>query len=369
MQRRSAALLQVVRQPETLAELTAEDLGAVLRGLAKAGLLAHLGRQLQAREMLSKLPSAVQDRFEASLVFAADNERRLRLGMHLAGRALGQADMPVVVLKGGAYLLEGFPNAAGRLSSDLDLMVPKDRLAEAEALLHRAGWISKPEDSYEDHYYRAWMHELPPLLHPHHDITLDLHHTISPPSGRLKLDANKLFDQAVPLPDGSPFLRLCDEDLVLHLCVHSFHDGEFHSGLRELVDLDGVLRVLEKKAGFWNRLIARAAELALVRPLYYGSHFAGRLMATPVPSEVHRYLAIAAPLPPARWLVEWAMEKALLPDLRDRPSWPRRLAESVILVRAHWLRMPPLMLLQHLFAQVRRRGGLKTKEAAARTAR
>lgn len=361
-QQQAAELLRVLRQPARLTSLSPDVLGEVLRGLARAGLLAHLGQRLTE----DVLPLPLQDRFEAARVFAADNERRLRLGLQLARQALG--DMPVVVLKGGAYLLEGFGNARGRLVSDLDLMVPKARLAEAEGRLLQAGWRSKPEDGYEDHYYRAWMHELPPLQHGHHDLTLDLHHTISPPSGRLRLDADSLFERAVPLPGDTPFLRLGDEDLVLHLCIHSFHDGELHAGLRELVDLDGVLRAVSGRPGFWQRLLDRAGQVGALRSLYYATRFAESLLQTPIPAEARQRLAGNAPLPPLRRLLDWAMLTSLMPDTDERPGWRRRLAQTLVLVRAHWLRMPPLMLLGHLLTQVRRRGGLRTKQAAARSA-
>jgi hypothetical protein len=76
------------------------------------------------------------------------------------------------------------------------------------------------------------MHELPPMGHVARGTTVDLHHNIAPPVSRLKVDAAKLFERAVPLRDDLPFLRLGDEDMVLHLCVHMFHDGELHNALR-----------------------------------------------------------------------------------------------------------------------------------------
>ena len=60
---------------------------------------------------------------------------------------------------------------------------------------------------------------------------------------------------------------------------------------------------------------------------------------------------------------------AVLSVFGDRPTWRRRLADNLLLIRAHWLRMPPLMLARHLLTQVWRRGGFKTKEAAARSPR
>jgi hypothetical protein len=358
------ALLQVLRDPGSLASLQADELEGMLRRSARAHLTASLGHRLDKAGVRQRLAMPLQDRFVAAGVVAAEHERRLRFGLRLARRALSGGDFPVVVLKGGAYLLAGLPNAEGRLTSDLDLLVPEAWLEEVEQYFLRAGWQSRPGDDYDEHYYREWMHELPPLVHPHHGITIDLHHNLSPRTGRLDIDAAGLFERAVPLDEG--LLRLGDEDLVLHLCIHLFHDGEFQNGLRELVDLDAVLRVFAERPDFWGRLARRAGELGLARSLYYGCHFGHALLATPVPDKVLSDLAAAALPRPGRWVIEAAMAEALLPIAGDGPSTARRLADGLLLLRAHWLRMPPLLLLRHLATQVRRRGGLKTKEAAAR---
>lgn len=359
-------LLQVFNDPAAWQACGPVQLDQLLRQAGRGNLTASLGHRLAGAGLRAGLAPRIRDRFRAAEVVAAEHERRLRFGLRLASRVFAGSDIPVIVLKGGAYLLGGFPTAPGRLTSDLDLMVPEARLAEAEALFHAADWRSEAGDDYDEHYYRAWMHELPPLQHPHLGITVDLHHNISPRTGRLRIDAARLFAAAVPLAGDSPFLRLADEDLVLHLCVHLFHDGEFHAGLRELLDLDGALRRCAATEGFWPRLQARAAELGLRRPLYYGLHFSTALLHTPVPAAVQRDLARAAPPPPLRWLMQAAMAQVLPPPAGDRPPVARRLAATLLLLRAHWLRMPLPLLLRHLYTQVRRRGGFKTKEAAAR---
>jgi hypothetical protein len=358
------ALLDVLRAPLSWTSLDGLALERLLRQAARAHITATLGSRLSEAGVRDGLPAAVGDRFIAADVVAAEHERRMRFGLRLAKQVFAGSDIPVIVLKGGAYLLGGFPNAVGRLTSDLDLMVPESRLAEAERLFHQAAWRSQTDDDYDEQYYREWMHELPPLVHPHHGITIDLHHNLSPRTGRLKIDAATLFERAVPLGGDTPFLRLADEDLVLHLCIHLFHDGEFQQGLRELLDLDGVLRHCAEAAGFWPRLLDSATELGLLRSLYYGCHFSAALLDTPVPDTVQQQLAAATPRTPGQRLAQAAMAVCLLPMAGDTPTLGRRLAEGMLLLRAHWLRMPPGLLLRHLFTQVRRRGGLKTKEAA-----
>ena len=355
-------LIRSLRSPRLLADLSPPELEQVVRYARRAGLLANLAARARAADV--EIP-ALADLFEGAEVYAAEYTRAIRWEMHQLAPLVAGLECPVVVLKGGAYLGMGLPSAEGRLVSDLDLMVPQGYLEPVEALMLANAYHSQKQDEYDQQYYREWMHELPPLVHAARGTVVDLHHNIAPPVSRLKIDAARLFERAVLLADGSPYLRLGDEDLVLHLCVHMFHDGELHNALRELFDLDAMLRRFGADDRFWAGLYERAREMGLLRPLYYGLRFSRRLLQTPVPDPVSRSLQAHAPLPPLRWLVEWAMRRAILPEQGERLSPLKAMAEQLMFLRAHWLRMPAGMLARHLWTQFRRRGGLKTAEQAA----
>jgi 3-hydroxyacyl-CoA dehydrogenase len=56
--------------------------------------------------------------------------------------------------------------------------------------------------------------------------------------------------------------------MVLHSATHLFFEGELRHGLRDLVDLDDLVRhFAAQDASFWQRLVARAFEMDLARPL------------------------------------------------------------------------------------------------------
>jgi hypothetical protein len=353
--------IRSMRGPRLLADLSPPELEQAVRYARRAGLLANLAAR--ARAAAVEMP-ALADLFEGAEVYAAEYSRAIRWEMQQLGRLVAELECPVVVLKGGAYLGMGLPSAAGRLVSDLDLMVPQDHLERVEALMLANAYHSQKQDAYDQQYYREWMHELPPLVHAARGTVVDLHHNIAPPVSRLQIDAAKLFERAVPLAKGSPYLRLGDEDLVLHLCVHMFHDGELHNALRELFDLDAMLRRCGADDRFWVGLQERAREMGLLRPLYYGLRFSRRLLHTPVPDPVARSMQAHAPPPLLRGLLEWAMRRAILPERGERLSPLKAAAEQLLFLRAHWLRMPPGMLARHLWTQFRRRGGLKTAEQA-----
>lgn len=360
----SALVAAVFSNPSSIQSLSADQLDQLIRQSQRSGLLASLGRLLASSGRLELLSQAVQDRFEAADLVAREHERRARWEIHQVHLALRGTDAPIVLLKGSAYLLGGFPNAAGRLLADLDLLAPESRLAEVESALLKNGWVQTKQDAYDQRYYREWMHELPPMSHPLRGVEVDLHHNIAPRTSRLKVDADELLKSAVPVDDTGRFLRLSDQDLVLHLCVHLFHDGDLHNGLRQLIDLDGLLRIFGERETYWSEVTRRAEQLGLARPLSYGLHFAGELLATPVPQSTRAWADRVGPPLLLRAFIHACMRAAILPVVGDKPSRWRRFTEGLLYLRSHWLRMPLGLLVRHLWHQSRRRGGFRTAESA-----
>ena len=67
---------------------------------------------------------------------------------------------PRVLLKGAAYIGQDLPIAAGRLPSDLDILVPQAHLPDAQARLTQAGWNAVALDDHDRRYYYEWSHEV-----------------------------------------------------------------------------------------------------------------------------------------------------------------------------------------------------------------
>jgi hypothetical protein len=263
-------------------------------------------------------------------------------------RALRLLAVPIVLLKGAAYVMTDLPAAAGRMFSDIDVLVPRNRLAEVESSLMLAGWAIADLSEYDQLYYRRWGHELPPLQHIRRQTVLDVHHAILPDTARLKPPSRKLFEAARPLDGTERVFVLAPVDLVLHSMAHLFHNEEWSHGLRDLSDLDLLLRHFGATAGFWNQLIERARELDLTRPLYYGLHQAHTILGTPVPTESLQASRGLAPPWPIRKLMNELWSHALRSPHRSAKGPLTPLAHLMLYVRAHWLRMPPVLLARHL---------------------
>ncbi len=227
--------------------------------------------------------------------------------------------------------------------------MPEGRIGELEERLVSHGWLKIPIDPYDDRYYRVWMHEIPPLRHCERGTEIDIHHRILPRTSRLKSDPALLFEAAQALQN--PRLHvLAPADMVLHALVHLFLEGDPQEGLRlrDLHDVHGLLRHFGQTPGFWEGLAPRAWQLGLERPLFYGLRFARRFFATPVPQAVLDGIEDAAPPWPILKLMDGLVPLAILPGHPDYPSRSATIARQLLYLRAHWLRMPPLMLARHL---------------------
>ncbi len=349
------ALLGILRNPNELLTLPPHQQAQVLRQARLTGLLGFLATRLNPGTTNQKLA----DHLTAGKVYAEFHDRMITWEINRLGRALETLAGPIVLLKGAAYRMAELSLARGRLSSDVDILVPKEQLEATEQALLDAGWVHAKEEDYDQRYYREWMHELPPLRHRERGTVVDLHHNILPPTARLKPDARKLLAAAQPIGEGG-FYVLCPQDSVLHKAAHLFFDGDLKNGLRELLDLHELMNEYGRQPQFWQGIVSRAHELELSRPLYYAVHCCQRLLHTEVPPEIFRELHQDAPPYPIRPIMHRLLLIMLHPPHPDRRDLMRNMASWLLFLRSHWLRMPPLLLARHLITQVVRRGGLRT---------
>jgi len=335
--------------PSELNEAQWSDLLSEARRL---GLIGRLAECLAARK--HDLSQKVRDQLEAAQRIADKHRTTLAWEIERVGATLAPLDIPVVLLKGAAYLARGLPPSRGRFASDIDILVPEDRIGAVEEQLLQAGWLTIQTDDYDQRYFRDWMHEIPPLRHALRNTTIDVHHTILPPTSRLSrgLSSRQLFDRAKPLGRG-PLATLCDEDMVLHSAAHRFSEGEHQRALRDLIDIHDLIEHFSAAAPtFWVTLIDRARELGLERPLYYAVHFCERLLGTRAPAAHALQIEDFAPPAPLRRLMDAIVPTAFLaadPGVRERTAlW-------ALYARGHYLRMPWSLLIPHLARKAVRR--------------
>ncbi len=321
------------------------------------------------------IPETARDVLDAARTNAEASRKTALWEAEMARRALAPLGIPVILLKGTAFVAAGLDAGRGRMIGDLDILVPRDRLGEAEGALLAAGWEWVKPDPYDDAYYRRHMHELPPLIHRARDRMIDVHHTILPLTARVTPDAGALVAGAValkplpfrggvgvgsvtptnesrtiptpnPSPEGEGLMTLSPEDMLIHAAAHLLADGDLAGGLRNLWDIDRLVREHAEEDGYWQRLVERARLHGLVPHVSRALRLAHHLFDTPVDPFLAYYARRGDIFYMGRLLARngWGQET-------------RTLLRLAFYVRSHWLRMPPLMLVRHLWVKWRKDQG------------
>ena len=341
-------LFEVLESPARAAPWPDSRWDRAIRYARSSRLLGSLAERFHGDPAWDVLPPRVRALLQGEVYRNAFFERAARHEIACVARALTGIEVPVVLLKGAAYLLQGLPHARGRQIGDVDLMVPRDRLDEVESALLRSGWQFAKTSAYDQHYYRAWSHELPSMRVPGHALELDVHHTILPIKGRLRPDAAQLLAAARPLGAG-PWRCLAPADQILHAAAHLFQDSDGWNKLRDLIDLDRLIRHhAASETDLATRLVERSKLHELVRPLWYATQFLWSWFKTPYTKELSRLLRPGFSARPATALGCRLFTLTLPPpDLDGVTTIRQRMARKSMELRAVWLRMPPWLLSYH----------------------
>lgn len=341
-----SGLVGILNAPGTAAHL-APSQWASLIACARAANLAGLLSE-RVREAGIALPAAAARHLDAIGQLGQRQTQSVRWEVTGLQRALHALNIPVILLKGAAYAMSGHAVSRGRLFGDIDILVPREALGDVELRLMVAGWTSAKTTAYDQRYYRTWMHELPPMVNMRRGTVLDIHHTILPLTSRHSPDARLIIDAAEALPE-LPTIRIPrPEHLLIHSIVHLLHEGELHNGLRDLFDIDGLLRSGARQTGFWQRVGDAACALQLAGPVCFGLHLARGMIGSPVPDSTLETLRRAAGGRAPSFLLDWLYRLAIRPENEAADSSVAALARLAIYIRAHWLRMPPHLLAHHL---------------------
>ena len=359
---RADGLIHALLDPGHLADCDEREWGELVATARAANLLGALAARCRAEGVTP--PQRPRRHLAGAPQLAVRQRLSVRWEAQLLAERFAGLGRPVVLLKGAAYVLSPQPLAEGRMFGDIDILVPRDALGEVEKRLMLGGWVGVKSDPYDQRYYREWMHELPPMMHIRRGTVVDVHHDIVPSTAGRATDPGGILRRATPLPELPALFVPSPEDLVVHSLTHLMHEGELHNGLRDLFDVHQLVGHFGAGGSFWERVVRVAVDGAVAEPVAYGIHLVHAAFGTAVPQAVRVELGRAAKVP--FWL-EPIYRRALEPAGASRLSASARLAQSVLFVRAHRLRMPWPLLVRHLAVKGVR--AIKPEAARPRPAR
>lgn len=341
-------IVEVMLKPELLHELSMLDWDLLIRQGRRANLLARLAYKMTQNGSIDAVPTAPRRHLKSALQMAQRQDIALRWEVECIQKALKDTNTKLVLLKGAAYAMAGLAAAKGRTFSDIDIIVPKNKLGQTESELMIHGWHGSHNDIYDQRYYRQWMHEIPPMRHIKRGTTIDVHHAILPETARVKVNTEALMQSVIPLLDQNNIYILQPTDMFLHSATHLFHEGDFEKGLRDLFDLDSLAFQFGANPGFWELLVPRAVTLGLTRPLYYALRYSSVMLDTTIPTHVLDASKIGRPVYFVAKLMDLCYFRALRSTHASSETSGVWLAHFVLYVRSHWIRMPAHLLVYHL---------------------
>jgi hypothetical protein len=312
-------LLDVLSGPECLKHLTLEDWNVLIPQARSTGLMGRLAVYAEGIPE-GLIPVEVRWHLKASHVMAESHAAVIKWETNRLDRALARLGIPVVLLKGPASMVMGLPWGRGRICRDIDLLVARDQLADVERCLLAGGWEAKAMEPRQERFFRKWLHEIPAVSHRERGIEVDVHHNILPLIDSIRIDSDVLVESSLPL-DGYRCMRvLAQDDRLLHSAAHLFRRGFYQNGLRDLADMDGMIRAYACDAD-WDRLLNRAAELRLGGPLFLAFRYTAMFLGTPVPRRMLSAIREWKSRWPPLWVLDRLVKVAVLPPRLD--GWNR----------------------------------------------
>jgi hypothetical protein len=355
------AWISAIREPAAALHWSLPEWERVIRLGRRLRLLARLAESLDSVNIMAQVPELPRRHLIGEQQVSRHRTAALAWALERIGDSLADLKTNLVLLKGAAYVAQGLPIARGRLPSDIDILVAREDIQTVTGRLSEAGWQEIALNEDDRRYYHEWSHELPPLVHPIHPIELDVHHNVVPPMARTHVDGRLLLSDLRPSP-WSGWAVLAPEDQVLHSAAHLFFDSNVRDRVRDLVDLDGLLRHFGNMPDFWEALPERGRQLNLTEPLALACSLCVDWFGSPVPDLTLDELKVHGRWKPGHGGLVRIFAEALTPlEPDEAPSWRTHIADTLVLARYHRWRLPLALTVPHLWRKARGhgRGGAK----------
>ena len=329
---------------EQAQHLSVEDWVKVIRVFRQEGLLARFAFQLDNAGKLESLPDYAKKHLTNALKVADRQMASVHYETREIVASLSANATKLYLLKGAAYCLANTSFSKGRIFSDIDLLVSKDKIQEIESTLKLHGWLSEVLSKYDEAYYREWAHEVPPMKHAGRGAVIDLHHNLYLPiSGRapeIELflrDANEL----------NGFYILRPAAMTLHSIIHLMLNDDLSHGYRDLNDIHLMFTEFNHP-DYWQDLFELAKNAGFTDELYLAFRYCRYFFDTEIDSSFRvQFDALQTRGRVAQSIFDRLFVSAFSPKHVLVKGKFAALAELVVITRAHFKKMPLKVLCYH----------------------
>ena len=342
-------LTSILVTPDKIRNLSELEWELLIRQARAAQLLGRLYYIFSDNELLQYINKKYLWHFKSAYKLSQKLLHNSLRELDELSRNLDEINIKPVFLKGAAYQAAELPCSNGRIMSDIDLLVAKNQLSLVQSHLLKYNWMSIPIDDYDEKYYRTWMHEIPPLRHITRLTTLDVHHNILPMTNKKVIDPRKLNYKLVSHEWCGELLTLDPIDTVVHSSVHLFTESEFSKGLRDLSDIDMLIRYFSKNdANFVDKLTLRSNELGLSSYTKLALRYTNLILHTPEAANKKPIENNTLYSKLSRILWDFCYINIFKPHHSSVNNPAMKVAKLILYWKGHLLRMPLKLLIPHL---------------------
>ncbi len=283
------------------------------------------------------VPSDVRDNLRSSYVDIASRNALLFRQTGQLVKELSPRGIPVMLLKGMHLSRFVYAEPGLRSMADVDLMVRREHLAEADQFFVERGFGPVPRPDVDE--YCTWSNHLARLQKDGAPV-VELHWSIEKPTSPFRIDPDGLWERShTTTLEGAQVHILSIEDLLLHLALHgTYHHRLDHAALKGLVDVDAV--VLRHANDIdWHTLAERANAWGASGFVYTTFRLAAAILGTPIPASTFRSL-------PHQRADDDVVEVARRFILMPRLELPKVYVE---LAKSETFRQRTMLMLRHIF--------------------
>ena len=234
------------------------------------------------------MPEDVGEYFSSVAALNRQRNAQMLAGLDRVTAALNAVDIEPVLLKGCAILAEGlYPDPSLRMMGDADVLIPRERAADAVAALTRAGFATKTSDVLvpPGHHHLQMLHD------PDSGLCLELHTDVVSTAPGAIVATDWFCEHARPLTFRNQRVRIAEP--TRNAAHGIFHSQLFHGllsrnkiHLRYLLDL-ALIRARHAAAIDWAELDGRFCAAGFGEALATYLHFAEALFGQPMPKLTH----------------------------------------------------------------------------------
>ncbi len=241
-------------------------------------------RRMADSPSAERVPPEVRERLRSFYLETAGRNAVLFRQTSQIIKDLAARGIPVLLLKGIHLARFVYAEPGLRSMADVDIMVRREHLAEAEGVFIERGFGPSPRPDLAE--WCTWSHHLAKLVKEGAPV-VELHWSIQRPASPFRVDLEGLWQRSrATTLDGAPVRLLSPEDLVLHLAIHLAHQHHFRrAALKGLMDLTTVIGA-EGSGIDWQALAERSIAWGASGHLYTSLRLAADILAAPVPASL-----------------------------------------------------------------------------------